>query len=69
MVKKKPPDNVGDVRDVGLIPGSGKSTGGRHSNPLHYSCPVNSMDRGAWQASAHGVGQSPTCEANSAGKE
>ena len=66
---KNLPDNAGYIRDVGLIPGSGKSTGGRHSNPLHYPYPVNSMDRGAWQPSVPGVGQSLTCEANSAGTE
>ena len=42
--------NAGDIRDASLIPGSGRSTGGGHGNPLQYSCLENSMDRGAWQA-------------------
>ena len=37
MVKNLP-TNAGDVRDVGLIPGSGRSPGGGHGNPLQYSC-------------------------------
>ena len=35
---KNPPANVGDTGDVGLIPGLGTSPGGRHGNPLQYSC-------------------------------
>ena len=42
-----PPANAGDVRDMGLIPGSGRSSGGGNGNPLQYSCLENSMDRGA----------------------
>ena len=38
LVVKNPPANAGDVRDVGSIPGSGRSPGGRHDNPLQYSC-------------------------------
>ena len=41
--------------EVGLIPGSGRSPGGGHSNPLQYSCLESSMDRGAQQAIAHAV--------------
>ena len=41
--------------DLGLIPGSGRSPGGGNGNPLQYSCLENSMDRGAWQATVHGV--------------
>ena len=41
--------------DPSSIPGSGRSPGGEHSNPLQYSCLENSMDRGAWQAIVHGV--------------
>ena len=44
---KKTPVNAGDVRDTGLIPGSGRSPGGEHGNPLQYSCLENSMDREA----------------------
>ena len=42
--------NAGDIRDVGLIPGSGRSSGGQHGNPLQYSCLENPMDKGAWQS-------------------
>ena len=49
-----------EVRDVGLIPGSGRSSGGGHSNPLQYSCLENPMDRGAWQAAVHVITQSWT---------
>ena len=44
------PANAGDIRDSGLIPGSGRSPGGWHGNPLQYSCLENPMDRGAWWA-------------------
>ena len=47
---KNPPTNEGDLRDKGLIPGSGRSPGGGHDNPLQYSCLENPMDRGAWWA-------------------
>ena len=50
--------SVGDVRYTGLIPGSGRSPGGGHGNPLQYSCLENPMDRGAWQATIHGVAKS-----------
>ena len=48
------PANVGDVKDAGLIPGLGRSSGGEHGNPLQYSCLENPMDRGAWWASVRG---------------
>ena len=57
---KNPPANVGDLRDVGSIPGSGRSPGGGHGNPLQYSCLENPMDRGAWRATVHGVVKSRT---------
>ena len=57
---KKTPVNAGDVRDTGLIPGSGRSPGGEHGNPLQYSCLENSMDRGAWWAIVHRVAKSQT---------
>ena len=44
---KNPPDNTGDTRDVGSIPGLGRPPGGGHGNPLQYSCLENPMDRGA----------------------
>ena len=46
--------------DVGSIPGSGRSPGEGNGNPLQYSCLENSMDRGTWRASAHGVAKSQT---------
>ena len=54
---KNPPANT---RDSGLIPGSGRSLGVGNGNSLQYSCLENSMDRGAWQAIAHGVAKSWT---------
>ena len=45
-VVKKPPANEGDTRDVGLIPGSGRSLVEGNGNALQYSCLENSMDRG-----------------------
>ena len=50
---KKPPANAGDVRHSGSVPGLGRSPGGGHGNPPQYSCPENSMDRGAWLATVH----------------
>ena len=47
MLVKNPPAN--DIKDVGSIPGLGRSPGEGHGNPLQYSCLENSMDRGAWQ--------------------
>ena len=55
LVVKNPPANARDVRDVGLIPGSGRSPGEGNGNPLQYSCLENYMDRGTWQATVHGV--------------
>ena len=43
---KNPPANAGDARDVGSIPGSGRSLRGGNGNPLQYSCLGNPMDRG-----------------------
>ena len=56
MVKNLPA-HAGDTGDVGLIPGSGRSPGGGDGSPLQYSCLENSMDRGAWQATVHGVAE------------
>jgi len=53
LVVKNPSANAGDIRDTGLIPGLGRSPEGGHGNPLQYSCPENTMDRGAWQATVH----------------
>ena len=52
---KNPPVNEGDVRDVGLIPGSGRYPGRGPGNWLQYSCLENPTDRGAWQATVHRV--------------
>ena len=60
LVVKNLPANVGDIRDVSLIPGSGRSPGGGHGNPLQYSCLENSIDRGAWWATLHGISKSWT---------
>ena len=49
-----------DIRDLGLIPGSGRSQGGGHGNPLQYSCLENPLDRGACQATVHKVTKSRT---------
>ena len=57
---KNLPANAGDVRDMGLIPGLGRSPGGGHGNPLQYSCLKNPVDRGAWQASVDEVTKSQT---------
>ena len=46
--------------DLGLIPGLRRSPGGRHGNPLQYSCLENPMDRAAWRAIIHGVAKSWT---------
>ena len=54
-VVKNPPTNG---RDVGSVPGLGRSTGEGNGNPLQCSCLGNSMDRGAWQATVHGVTKS-----------
>ena len=47
LVVKNLPANAGDIRDMGLIPGSGRSPGGGHGNPLQYSCLEDHMDRGS----------------------
>ena len=52
MVKNLP-TSAGDTRDVGLIPGSGRSPGEENGNPLQYSCLENSMDKGPWWAIIH----------------
>ena len=57
---KNLPANAGDIRDVGLITGSGRSPEGGNGNPLQYSCLKISMDRGAWRAIVHDVAKSRT---------
>ena len=57
---KNLPANAGDLRDMGLIPGSGRSPGGRNGNPLQYSCLEDPMDKEAWWAAGHRVTKSHT---------
>ena len=59
-VVKNLPANAGDLKDAGSILEAGRSPGGGHGNPLHYSCLENPMDRGAWRAMVHGVAKSQT---------
>ena len=60
LVVKKPPAGAGDPRVTGSIPGCGRLPGGGNDKPFQYSCLENSMHRGAWQATAHGVTKSQT---------
>ena len=55
---KNPPADARDIRGTGSLPGSGRSPGGGHGNPLQYSSLENPMDRGAWRAAVHGVTKS-----------
>ena len=59
MVKNLPA-NAGDLRDLGSIPGSGRSPGGGHGSSLQYSCLETSMDRGAWWAIIQRVSKGQT---------
>ena len=60
LVVKNLPANAGDIRDVGLIPGLGRSPGETNGNPHQYSCLENPMDRGAWWPTVHRVTKSQT---------
>ena len=57
---KNLPASARDVRDVGSIPGSGRSPGDGNGNPLQDSCLENPMDKGAWWATVRGVAKSWT---------
>ena len=57
---KNLPDNPGDTKDVGLIPGSGRFPGEGSGYPLQYSCLEKSMDRRAWWSTVPGVTKSQT---------
>ena len=59
-VVKNPPVNAGDTRDEDSVPELGRFLGVGDGNPLQYSCLENFMDRGAWQATVHGVAKSQT---------
>ena len=56
----KEPTNAGDIRDVGSVPGLGRSPGREHGSSLQYSCLENPMDRRAWRAIVHGITKSST---------
>ena len=54
-VVKNAPAEAEDITDVGSTPRLGRSPGGGNGNPLQFSYLKNPMDRGAWQATVHGV--------------
>ena len=60
LVVKNLPANAGDARDTGSILGLGRTPGEGHGSPLQDSCLENPMERGAWQATIHGVAKSQT---------
>ena len=60
VVVKNPPASAGDIRDLGSIPGLGRSPRGENGNLLQFSCLENYMDKGAWRATVHGVAKSRT---------
>ena len=55
LVVKNPPANAGDTGDMDSIPGSGRSPAGGNGKPLRHSRLENPIERGAWQATVHGV--------------
>ena len=57
LVVRNLPANARDAKDLGLIPGSGRSLGGGHGNLLQHSCLENHMDKGAWKATVHADGK------------
>ena len=57
---KNPPENAGDIRDLGSIPGLRRFPGGGHGNPLQCACLENPVDRGAGEGTVHRVAQSQT---------
>ena len=60
VVVKNPPANAGDTGDVGSIPSLRRSPGVGNGNPFQYSYLQNPVDRGAWQATVHGIAKSRT---------
>ena len=63
VAQQKESFNAGATGDATLIPGSGRSPGRGHDNPLQHSCLENPMDRGAWQAIIHKVAELGMTEA------
>ena len=61
---KSPPANAGDIRYLGSVPGLGRSPGEGNGYPMQYSFLGNPMNRGAWQATVHGVTKSQTVLSN-----
>ena len=60
LVVKNPPVNARNIRDASSIPGSGRSLGGGHGNPLQYSCLENPVDGRAWRSTVHRITKSRT---------
>ena len=60
LAVKNPPSNAGNIKDISLIPGLGRSPEAGHGNPPQHSCPENPMNRGAWWATVHRVTKSWT---------
>ena len=60
LMGKESTCNAGDMGEVGLIPGLGRSHGGGNSNSLQYSCLKTPMDRGTWQATVHSIAKNQT---------
>ena len=60
LLVKNLPTSAGDRRDVGSVPGLGRSPGGGHGNPLQYSCLENPTDRGAWKTTVPRAEKSQT---------
>ena len=60
VVIKNLPSNTEDIRDVGSVPGLGRFSGEGNGNSLQYSCLENPIDKGAWQATVHGVAKNQT---------
>ena len=62
LLVKNLPVNAGSIGDMGSVPGSRRSAGAGHGNPLQYSCLQNPMDRGAWWLQSTGCKESDTTE-------